>query len=213
MCIYTSVLTTGVKAIVLCSLISVSNEKLSHVDRYTAWLSYYWRRNLLPVYFLTSSFKYVYFLKCLLFKSASRSAKLALRNENDFVQSFVCIFFSPEVRLSQSRTRFSSPTLLRTYKFNVCYGSFSEIAASPILVAQATQLPLRRYHGLRTCIPGLEETFDRTMSYIDMLNSYRYQVLEVVNYCFIPHTDGSSIERHDVSICSIHIDTKYWYPW
>jgi hypothetical protein len=45
-------------------------------------------------------------------------------------------------------------------KFNVSHGPFSKIAAPSRGLRKPTKLLLRRRHGLGTCIPGLEGTFD-----------------------------------------------------
>jgi hypothetical protein len=130
----------------------------------------------------------VYFLKCLLFRYALSSAKIALRNENDFVK-VSCPFSSTQKCGCRSPAHESqSPALWGAYKFNVCYG-FSKIAdppSPPSWFPKETQLLHRKHHGLHVCIPDLKLKllantamikFDRTASYIDILSSYRYQVL------------------------------------
>jgi hypothetical protein len=118
----------------------------------------------------------IYFSKCLLFKSALRSAKLALRNEIGYLQPRSAAVAG--LRTSQY------PALLGAYKCSRCYAFVSKILAHSRL-RKPMQLPLRRQCGFWSCILGFEGSLlaniaivkvERTARYIDMLNSCRYQI-------------------------------------
>jgi hypothetical protein len=76
-------------------------------------------------------------------------------------QSFIGLACS-QFELIKIKFRIENYTFLLflgAYKLNVCCGTFSKIAASPLpRLPKPTQLPLRRHHGLRTCIPSIEGT-------------------------------------------------------
>jgi hypothetical protein len=90
-----------------------------------------------------------------------RAAGVAFpRTSFSLQRTFICLVYSKFklIKIKLKKVKYNFLLFLGTYKFNASYGTFSKIAAPSPGLPDPTQLLLRRYHGLRACIPGLQGT-------------------------------------------------------